>query len=157
MPIEACNNTSVGMIVGNDGKLLLIERKKFPFGFACPAGHVDEGETYEEAAIRELQEEVGLSVEKLDTVFEGDMQNICRRPGGNWHHWKVFKVSSRGGVRASEGETKSYRWVTDAELSALIARSRDYLAGNISEEDWRLSPGLELVWVEILGTIKNNI
>jgi 8-oxo-dGTP pyrophosphatase MutT (NUDIX family) len=64
--IEKCNNTSVGIIVWQEGKILLIERKKFPFGFAPPAGHVDADDaSFEQAAKRELQEEVGLVGESL--------------------------------------------------------------------------------------------
>jgi ADP-ribose pyrophosphatase YjhB (NUDIX family) len=41
---------SAGAIIKNDkGEFLIIERAKFPPGFAGPAGHVDEGETGEEA------------------------------------------------------------------------------------------------------------
>jgi 8-oxo-dGTP pyrophosphatase MutT (NUDIX family) len=47
---------------------LLIERRQFPFGFAPPAGHVDDGETYIDAACRELQEEVGLEAPLLFRV-----------------------------------------------------------------------------------------
>jgi ADP-ribose pyrophosphatase YjhB (NUDIX family) len=49
-----------------DGKILLIERAKFPKGFACPAGHVDEDSDYETSAKRELKEEVGLDAENLN-------------------------------------------------------------------------------------------
>lgn len=157
MSLEACNNTSVGMIIEHNGKLLLIERKKFPFGFACPAGHVDDGETYEAAAIREIHEEVGLVAENLELVFEGDIQNVCRRPSGSWHHWKVFLVTVSGEIVASPTETKSYQWVSDDELSSLAVRTREYIIGNISEDDWQALPGLEPVWLEILGTTKKNI
>ena len=46
---------SVGVIIENKkGERLMIERKNLPFGWACPAGHIDEGETPLEAAKREL-------------------------------------------------------------------------------------------------------
>ncbi len=36
-PVEMCNHTSVGMIVFNlQHHLLLIERRMFPYGYACP-------------------------------------------------------------------------------------------------------------------------
>ena len=55
-----CDNTSVGMIVRNDkDELLLIERKNEPYGFAPPAGHVDDHGSFEDAARAELEEEVG--------------------------------------------------------------------------------------------------
>ncbi len=39
---KICDNKVVGIIVLRDNKMLLIERKKFPFGFAPPAGHLDD-------------------------------------------------------------------------------------------------------------------
>lgn len=42
--------------------VVLIERANEPLGWALPGGFVDEGETCEQAAIREMREETGLDV-----------------------------------------------------------------------------------------------
>lgn len=42
--------------------IVLIERKNPPYGWAVPGGFVDIGETVEQAAVREMKEEVGLDV-----------------------------------------------------------------------------------------------
>lgn len=46
---------------GEDG-IVLVERLNPPHGWALPGGFVDEGETCEAAAIREMREETGLDV-----------------------------------------------------------------------------------------------
>ena len=48
-----------GCVIQKDGKYLLVQEKQQKvYGlWNLPAGHVDEGETFEEAAIRESQEE----------------------------------------------------------------------------------------------------
>lgn len=43
--------------------LIFIERKNPPFGWAIPGGFLDYGETVEQCAIREAQEEVSLQVQ----------------------------------------------------------------------------------------------
>lgn len=116
---EPCNHTSVGMVVERDGKLLLIERNDFPFTYALPAGHVDEGETYEEAAVRELKEEVGLDAEKIELIAEGRVENPCSRPDGSWHSWKFYKITATGEVRRSERETKQAAWFTREQIRNL--------------------------------------
>jgi 8-oxo-dGTP diphosphatase len=43
--------------------IVLIRRKNPPFGWAIPGGFVDYGESLEQAAVREAQEETSLEVE----------------------------------------------------------------------------------------------
>ena len=64
---------SVGAVIERNGLYLLIDRAKPPFGFAGIAGHVDEGESAEQAIIREVREESGLVVKRYSLVN-------CERP-----------------------------------------------------------------------------
>lgn len=49
----------------DDQKIIMIKRKNPPFGWALPGGFVDYGESLEQAAVREAQEETSLKVELL--------------------------------------------------------------------------------------------
>lgn len=47
-------------------RVVLVERRNEPRGWALPGGFVDEGETLEAAAVREAHEETGLAVDLLE-------------------------------------------------------------------------------------------
>ncbi len=143
-----CNHTSVGIFVWrDDGALLLIERAQFPKGFALPAGHVDEGEEYVKAAERELREEVGLKAVELELLAEGKKENPCKREGGTWHYWRLYQTTVLGEISRNREEVKSVGWYTKEEVAKLAERTREYLVGNIAEDAWNESPGLEPVWL----------
>ncbi|BCL59570.1 NUDIX hydrolase [Desulfomarina profundi] len=66
-PIQVYRNPvpTVDIIIEVRDKIVLIERKNPPFGWALPGGFVDYGESFEAAALREAREETGLTVHNL--------------------------------------------------------------------------------------------
>ncbi len=53
---------TVDIIIEIGNKIILIERRHEPFGWAIPGGFVDYGESLEDAARREAKEETSLDV-----------------------------------------------------------------------------------------------
>lgn len=154
MKTKICDHTSVGMLVWKDEKLLLIERAKFPFGFAIPAGHIDDDSSYEESAERELREEVGLEAKELKLVAGGRKENPCRREDGTWHYWKMYQTTVSGDINRSKDETKQAGWYTKDQIKELGNRTEKYNSKEISEEEWNLNPGLEPVMYEWFKELK---
>lgn len=114
---------SAGAIIKNDkGQILMIDRLKQPFGFACPAGHIDEGETDVEAVTREVEEETGLVVKmvlKHDiSDFKDIPQETCSR-GVSIHEWSIFTVVAEGDLIFKADEVKSIGWYTIEEIKKL--------------------------------------
>jgi len=148
--MKTCDNTSVGAIITNDAEeVLLIERKKFPFGLAAPAGHIDAFVSPEEAIKQEVLEEVGLQVSSLH-LLKGNVckENPCRREGGDHHTWWVYEVDATGILTPSDSETKGARWYSLDEVHSLAQRTESYTKGLISEEAWQARPGLEPIWYD---------
>jgi ADP-ribose pyrophosphatase YjhB (NUDIX family) len=167
---KVCDNKCAGMLVWDRGKLLLVERKKYNFGFAPPAGHLD-GMIAELASQKELEEEVGLRVEEQTLVLEKDIPNPCRREGGGHHRWFVYDIARwNGSVRPSEDETKQYIWADPIKLKSLADKLEGFTKANgmdLTEEnlpilveavnrspEWQNNPGLEPPWYFILKKLK---
>src|SRR5258708_22785302 len=66
---QKCRWIGADIITEIGGKVVLIERKNFPPGWAIPGGFVDFGETVEDAAVREAREEISL---------EGELRALLR-------------------------------------------------------------------------------
>jgi len=60
---------TVGVFIFNKaGEMLLLQSHKFPGKYVVPGGHVELGETLEEAAIREAKEETDLDIYDLKFI-----------------------------------------------------------------------------------------
>ena len=93
MPKPVTPLLTADTIIENQGKIILIERKYAPPGFAIPGGFVDVGESVEQAAIREAREETGLDVH-LKALL-GVYSNPARDPRGH-NVCTVFVASAEG-------------------------------------------------------------
>jgi 8-oxo-dGTP diphosphatase len=60
---------TVDIIIELNDRIVLIERRNEPYGWALPGGFVDYGETVETAAIREAAEETCLNVRLLEQFY----------------------------------------------------------------------------------------
>lgn len=60
-----CELTNMVMIQDADGKVLVQDRIKSWKGLSFPGGHIEDGESIVDSAVREIKEETGLDVKNL--------------------------------------------------------------------------------------------
>lgn len=118
---------SVGAIIKNNkGEILMIDRLKTPFGWACPAGHIDEDEEPEEALLREVKEETGLNIKSFNEIdinytrddYTDCPQEPCSR-GINFHMWFIYDVVAEGELIFKADEVKAIKWCSIEEIKHL--------------------------------------
>jgi ADP-ribose pyrophosphatase YjhB (NUDIX family) len=108
--------------VFRDGKVLLASRTKPPADkvFSLPGGIVELGETLQEAALRELMEEVGVAAEVIGLA--GHVDIIEREAGGRIvRHFVVNAFACRwiAGEPQTGPEAGEVRWVEPERVDDL--------------------------------------
>jgi 8-oxo-dGTP pyrophosphatase MutT (NUDIX family) len=109
--------------VGNQQQTLLFLRRKFPYQYTIPAGHVEIGQTPEAEMRREVKEETGLIVRQAVRLWPQEkllLADPCRR-GANFHRWHVFEVEAEGQPQLSD-EGRIIGWYNNAEIQDLAAQ-----------------------------------
>lgn len=106
------NAASVALI--DRDKVLLIQRARKPyFGmWSLPGGRLEPGETPEQAAAREIMEEVGLQVWRLHPIrrmFLGEGRFVLQ----------VYATEAFEGEIVTSDEVSAYRWVRLHEISGM--------------------------------------
>ncbi len=115
-------------------KVLLIKRKNDPFKeeWALPGGFIEESETLEEAAIRELHEETGVKVNSMEQV-------------------KAFGTPGRD----PRGRTISIAFLSRIYCEETLKPSDDAI--DAQWFDWNELPDLAFDHAEIIEAAKNYL
>ncbi len=109
-----------GAMIVRDGRVLLGRRA--PHRRICPdtwdliGGHLEAGETPEQALARELAEEIGI----IPTLFRRIALIDFTEEAGEPVHFQVFRVDAfEGAPHLANDEHTALQWFTLAEAAAL--------------------------------------
>ena len=112
---------AAGGVVWRDGRVLLVHRPRYD-DWTFPKGKADEGETDEECALREVEEETGLRCElgpELASTRYADARGRPKRV--RW--WRMQPVDDPGFT--PNDEVDELRWANADEAAALLSYARD--------------------------------
>ena len=115
-------------------EVLLVHRPKYG-DWSLPKGKLDDGETFESAALREVEEETGVRCRlgaELDTV----RYRVANGRPKVVRYWSMVPVEGRIEDRAADHEVDRVRWVELGEARTLLTYPHDAaLLNRIEEED----------------------
>jgi len=122
------NLTKVAFVyLQKDNKILLLqEGGRLALGLWCvPGGHVDEGESFEQAAIRETAEESGYQVSLEKIIYQSLIANTEYK--GSPRDTKevelvIFKGVIIGGELKIDDQALDLKWFTKEEATKLPLR-----------------------------------
>lgn len=112
-------HSSVGAIIKQNNKILMLDRLNIPLGWACPAGHIEDGETPEQTIVREIKEETNLAAVNYKLIIHEAVDfGTCRR-GFTGHDWYVYEIIDWQGEVKLSYEHKAMGWKTIKEIKQL--------------------------------------
>jgi 16S rRNA (adenine1518-N6/adenine1519-N6)-dimethyltransferase len=111
-------------VFNTQGDLLVHRRSaqkdEYPLRFTSSAsGHLDAGEDYASAAVRELREELGL---------EGDLEFLTKLPAGPQtanEHSALYRVVTDDPPQPDPDEIESVQWLECREVATLVSQRPD--------------------------------
>jgi len=110
-----------GVVFDDAGRVAVVHRPRHG-DWSLPKGKLDEGEGWEAAALREVQEECGLRC-RLESELPTSDYRVGGRPKRvRW--WRMSVVEDLGFAPADD-EVDELRWLAPAEAEALLTYAGD--------------------------------
>ena len=110
---------AAGGVIVRDGCVLLVHRSRYD-DWSLPKGKLEPGESWQTAALREIEEETGLRCALGDEV--GRTHYVDSQ--GRDKEVRYYRMTTSG-EPAAQNEVDEVRWVDLAEVRGLLSYERD--------------------------------
>ena len=110
---------AAGGVIVRDGSVLLVHRAAYD-DWSFPKGKLEPGESWQTAALREIEEETGLRCALGDEV--GRTHYVDSQ--GRDKEVRYYRMTTSG-EPAAQNEVDEVRWVDLAEVRGLLSYERD--------------------------------
>ncbi len=148
LPYRPCAGV---MLVNRDGLVFVGQRLDNPGSEAwqMPQGGIDAGETPEDAALRELEEETGVSPDNVDIIAKSREELFYDLPdellgkiwGGKWRGqrqwWFLMRftgVDDDVDITTQHAEFSAWKWAQPSQIPEMIVPFKRKLYQNIIDE-----------------------
>lgn len=119
-----------GLVLNESSELLMIFRRGF---WDLPKGKLDDGETIEHCAIREVQEETGLKnihINKFISItYHQYFDKYFQQEVNKETHWFLMNASSNEKlIPQTEEDIEAIKWVAKKDVAAYMQKSYKNIA-----------------------------
>lgn len=128
---------AIGVLLDDQSRFLVIRRSltvRAPGRLCFPGGSVENGETHEQAVVRELREELAISVAPIRKIWENET------PSGVRLHWWRVEMNVGEVPTPNPEEVAECFWMTAAELAkdpGTLSTNLEFLR-RLEQEDFEL-------------------
>jgi 8-oxo-dGTP diphosphatase len=124
-------------VIVRDGRFLVIRRSATvvaPGAYCFPGGAIEGEETEEVALVREIHEELGVSVQPVRRLWQS------RTPWGVELAWWLAALDLKAQPVPNPSEVESYVWLTAAEMRATttLLESNQHFLDALAREEFSL-------------------
>ncbi|MDP7069714.1 MAG: NUDIX hydrolase [Candidatus Peribacteraceae bacterium] len=131
---RSCASIAVFRPAGSAYEMLFVHKPRKKDAWQLPQGGVEEGETSAQAAIREVEEEAGITTEVIgssDEVYQYDFPASYRRfrpdnVKGQRIEYVFARVDADTKVQVDDDEIDQFVWVVPSQFAEYIKRT-EYL------------------------------
>ena len=116
-------HVTVGALIEKEDSVLLIKRKKYPFGYGIPSTHLHYEEEAKDALDRLFIDKIGLELKSSNLIFHQTLVDQCRY-GGELHDCYLFNCSTDNFVFTGTDQTLVWRKKSELNNIDLIPNAK---------------------------------